>query len=202
MNKSFISLIAVAALSTTALMACGPQNCPQGEAKDPKACGAKAAPQMGDMDRGPKDAPKMDCGCKGKPEMARKAQKRPDGMAFKGYKTRMTERPVHHRPDPKLREILMQLDLSFAQIAELKAQHEAKRKAPRPERPNRAALIAKYMGAEKFDVEGLKAEITAAAQKHIDFKVQNAVEFYNVLTPEQRKKFVDIAKKEAINEGF
>lgn len=123
-----------------------------------------------------------------------------------------------HGGGMEMMKIIKQLDLTSEQKAQLKEMRKASKEARKAKREEmqakrkahqseRRTLVAQYMTAESFDKEGFKAaakEKAASKQakmkemrdKRLENRADKIEKVFNILTPEQRVKWVELAKEE------
>jgi len=102
----------------------------------------------------------------------------------------------HHRGEHHIKKIMKQLDLTSEQrtaLKELKQQKRATMKANREAmKAERKAVLANAVTANGFDKNAFIEGARAKFEKKIAMKADHMEAMMNILTPEQRTKFVQL----------
>jgi Spy/CpxP family protein refolding chaperone len=102
----------------------------------------------------------------------------------------------HHRGGHHFKKIMKELDLTSEQKSALKALKKQKRETMKANRDamkaERKAVLANAVTANGFDKNAFIEGARAKFEKKIAMKAEHMEAMMNILTPEQRTKFVEL----------
>lgn len=117
---------------------------------------------------------------------------------FNAENKKMCHKNKEHRND--IKEIFKKLDLTPEQQSAMKENREAMREQMKDKRSQMSrkrgiADMSEFVSANGFDKQGFIEKATQKAQMMIDMRADRFEKTMNILTPEQRVKFVTLLQE-------